>query len=76
MAYAFDDNGSLQKTGRASFLGSSVSPIIELWRGRPTNSRLGSSVSMVTNEAKHRGTTQSGHLDASLTPQPPTLTRP
>ena len=41
MAYALDDNGSLQKTGSASFFGSSVSPICELSSGRPTSQRLG-----------------------------------
>jgi hypothetical protein len=53
VAYAFEDNGSLQNTGSASFLGSNVSPIIELRRGRPTSSRLGSSanVTIPTNTA-------------------------
>ena len=41
MAYALDDNGSLQKTGSASFFGSSVSDIWELRSGRPTNQTLG-----------------------------------
>ncbi len=40
MAYAFDDNGSLQNTGRASFFGRSVSPRRELANGRPTTMRL------------------------------------
>ena len=48
VAYAFDDSGSLQNTGRASFFGSSVSPMRELLSGRPTISRLGSAVTCVT----------------------------
>ena len=40
MAYAFDDSGSLQNTGSASFFGSNVSPSRSLRSGRPTSSRL------------------------------------
>jgi hypothetical protein len=52
VAYAFDDNASLQNTGRASFFGSNVSPIIELRRGRPTSSRLGSATIGFIHPAK------------------------
>src|SRR6476646_12188195 len=39
-AYATDDNASLAKMGRASFLGSSVSPSRSLRIARPTSTRL------------------------------------
>ncbi len=51
MAYAFDDRGSLQNTGSASFFGSSVSPIIELRSGVPTRRRLGNAAREVTPTA-------------------------
>ena len=53
VAYAFEDRGSLQKTGRASFFGKSVSPIIELCRGCPNTKRLGR-LKVVMDTAQHR----------------------
>ena len=53
VAYAFEDSGSLQKTGSASFLGSNVSPIRALSSGVPTRSRLGRVAKLVTSSRKH-----------------------
>ena len=52
VAYAFEESGSLQNTGSASFFGSNVSPIMQLRRGRPTSSRLGIPPNVFTNPAK------------------------
>ena len=76
MASAFDDNASLQNTGSASFLGSNVSPIIELCSGRPTSTRLGIVARTFIPPAKRVHTPLTDHLDGSLTPPPPTLTLP
>lgn len=76
LAYALDDKGSLQRTGRTSFFGSNVSPIIELYRGRPARSRLGTWVSVLTTSAAHRGAPPADQLDASITPPPQTLMGP
>lgn len=76
MAYAFDDRGSLQNTGSASFFGSSVSPIIELRSGVPTRRRLGNAAREVTPTAQHRLTPVGCDLDALLTAWAQTLTRP
>ena len=54
VAYAFEDSGSLQNTGRASFFGRSVSPIIEVCRGCPSTRRLGRRVNVVMTPPQHR----------------------
>ena len=74
MAYAFDDRGSLQNTGSASFFGSSVSPIIELRSGVPTRRRLGNAAREVTPTAQHHLTLGGCDLDALLTARAQTLT--
>ena len=53
VAYAFEDNGSLQNTGRASLLGRRVSPIIEDCRGCPRTRRLGRRINVVMTPRQH-----------------------
>ena len=76
MAYAFDDSGSLQNTGSASFFGSSVSPMRVLLSGRPTSNRLGTCASAFMTPANPAAAAAMRGLDAPLTPCPTTLTPP
>ena len=69
----YEDSGSLQKTGRASFLGSKVSLIPSLRRGRPTSSRFGIVNVRATRSLCRPRTISGTALDAHLTSQAPIL---
>ena len=76
MAYAFEDNGSLQNTASAIFFGSRVSPIRPESSRRPTSSRLGMLISEVMPPANPSAGAPERVLDAFLTRPRRTLTRP
>jgi hypothetical protein len=48
VAYAFDDNASDAKTGKAILLGKSVSPNLSLLNARPSSKRLTDVVKIAT----------------------------
>ena len=55
MAYALEESGSLQNTGRASLLGSRVSPSEAVFIGRPTTTRLGMEINVMLQESADEG---------------------
>jgi hypothetical protein len=71
VAYALEESGSEQKTGRASRFGSKVSPSRALRRGRPTRRRL---VIASTPASQVALSPETASLNAILTPQSVSLT--